>query len=142
MMKAQSLPKDQREAAMKEGQTKWMTGPRAIVVYNAGRGAGMGPLLAREFLGTLFAALIMAFAFVAALPSLRTFIHRVVFVTALGLLPLLVVDISLWNWYEFPQAYVISEALDYVVGALLAGIFLAWFYRKEGAALPSMVKAA
>jgi hypothetical protein len=84
----------------------------------------------------------MTIALVAALPNLRSFAARVLFVTALGLLPLLVVDISLWNWYQFPQAYLISETLDYVVGALLAGIFLAWFYRNEGAGLPSMAKAA
>lgn len=142
MAKARSLPKDQQEAAMKDFEAKWMAGPRAVVVYNAGAAQGMGPLLAREFLATVLAGLIMAFAFVAALPNLRGFAARVLFVTSLGLLPLFVVDISLWNWYQFPRSYVISEALDYVVGALLAGVFLAWLYRKEGAALPSMAKAA
>jgi hypothetical protein len=142
MAKARTLPKDQQEAAMKDFQAKWTAGPRAVVVYNAGVMPGMGPLLAREFLATFMAALIMTIALVAALPNLRSFAARVLFVTALGLLPLLVVDISLWNWYQFPQAYLISETLDYVVGALLAGIFLAWFYRNEGAGLPSMAKAA
>jgi hypothetical protein len=66
-----------------------------------------------------------------ALPNLRSFASRVLFVTLTGLLPWIVVDFSYWNWFEFPTAYAMAQMVDYVVGALLAGIFLAWFFKKE-----------
>jgi hypothetical protein len=142
MNKIKTMPKDQQKAAMEQAQARWMAGPRAIVIYGAEPSAGFGMLLGREFLSTLVAGLIIAYLFATALPNLRTFGHRVVFVTLVGLLPFLIVDISLWNWYGFPPSYVVSEVGDYVVGTLLAGIFLAWFYRKEGATQPSIAKTA
>ena len=141
MTEAKKLSGDAQKAAMKTAQDKWFGGPTAIVVYNDHPGAGFGQLLGGEFLSTLIAAWIMAFAFSAALPNLKTFASRVLFVTAIGLLPLFVVDLSLWNWYQFPDGYLITSITDYGVGALLAGIFFAWFYRKEGAGLASAAKA-
>jgi hypothetical protein len=142
MTEAKKLSGDAQKAAMKAGQDKWFAGPTAIVVYNDHPGPGFGMLLGAEFLSTLVAALIIAFAFSMALPNLNTFGKRVLFVTLIGLLPLFVVDMSLWNWYRFPDGYAITEVLDYGIGGLLAGIFLAWFYRKEGATQPTMGKAA
>lgn len=142
MNKLKTMPKEQQAAAMEQAQARWMAGPRAIVIYSTEPAAGFGMLLGREFLSTLLAALIITYIFVAALPNLRSFAHRVVFVTLVGLLPFLVSDISLWNWFMFPNAWVISQVGDYAVGTLLAGVFLAWFYRKEGATQPSMAKAA
>jgi hypothetical protein len=73
----------------------------------------------------------MAFALLMATPRVRSFAGRVVFVTLLGLLPWLIVDFSNWNWYGFPLAYEIGQLLDQGPGALLAGIGLAWMFRKE-----------
>jgi hypothetical protein len=142
MNKIKTMPKDQQRATMEQAQARWMAGPRAILIYGTEPSAGFGMLLGREFLSTLFGALIITYVFVMALPNLRTFAHRVVFVTLIGLLPFLIADESLWNFYGFPPAYVLSEVGDYVVGTLLAGIFLAWFYRKEGTTQPSMAKVA
>lgn len=141
MMQGQKLSGDQQKAAMKTYMDKWSAGPRAIVVYSEGQAPGMGTLLGVQFLVTLFAALILAFALSAALPNLHSFASRVLFVTLLGLLPWLVVDVPLWNWYQFPQAYVISQVLCNGIGAVLAGIFLAWFYRKEAAGVTSAARA-
>src|SRR4051812_47632374 len=87
MTDAKKLSGDQQKAAMKAGQDKWFAGPTAIVVYNEKPGPGFGMLLGGEFLSTLLAACIMAFAFTAALPNLKSFGKRVMFVTLLGLLP-------------------------------------------------------
>jgi len=141
MMQGQKLSGDQQKAAMKAYMDKWSAGPRAIVVYSEGQAPGFGMLLGGQFLATLFAALIITFAFSLALPSLPGFGKRVLFVTLLGLLPWLIVDVPLWNWYQFPQAYVVSQILCNGIGGLLAGIFLAFFYRKEGAGMASAAKA-
>jgi hypothetical protein len=127
---------------MKAYMEKWSAGPRAIVVYSDGAAPGFGMLLGRQFLAIVFAGLIMAFALSAALPTLKTFSQRVIFVTLIGLLPWFVVDIPFWNWYQFPANYAISQVLCNGIGGLLGGIFLAWFYRKEGTTQPSMAKAA
>jgi hypothetical protein len=56
---------------------------------------------------------------------------RVGFVTLLGLLPYFVISVSHWNWYEFPFTYEMGEFLDTVIGGALAGVGLAWLFRKE-----------
>ena len=142
MTTGQKLSGDQKQAAMKAYMDKWSAGPRAIVVYSDGAAPGFGMLLGRQFLAIVFAGLIMAFALSAALPTLKTFVQRVIFVTLIGLLPWFVVDIPFWNWYQFPADYAISQVLCNGIGGLLGGIFLAWFYRKEGTTQPSLAKAA
>jgi hypothetical protein len=80
--------------------------------------------------------------FVMALPNLRTFGSRILYVTFTGLLGWVIVDFSYWNWFEFPTAYALAQIADYVVGALLAGVFLAWFYRTTGSTQEVLAKAA
>ena len=141
MVAGQKLSGDAQKAAMKAYMDKWSAGPRAIVIYSEGQAPNFGMLLGNQFLSVLFAAWIMTFAFASALPNLQSFGKRVLFVTLIGLLPWLVVDIPFWNWYQFPIAYVESQILCNGIGGLLAGIFLAWFYRKEAAGLASAAKA-
>jgi hypothetical protein len=88
-----------------------------------------------EFAADVIAGLIMAIALLMAALRVRSFWGRAGFVTLIGLLPWLIVDFSFLNWYGFPVAYGISELLDQVIGALLAGIGLAWLFRKEGVAV-------
>jgi len=125
-------PPAQREAAMKAMMEKQKTSGSAIVVYHPNGGEEIsGKTLGLEFLSDLFAGWILAFALWAALPRVVSFGGRVVFVTALGLLPFIVSDFSQWNWYGYPARYEFGQILDYGVGALLAGILLAWFFRRE-----------
>ena len=64
---------------------------------------------------------------------------RVLFVTTMGLLPVLMVDIPYWNWYGFPSSYTISQLVVHVVGFAVAGLVLAKMIRAE---VPAPVKQA
>ncbi|MCI0350432.1 MAG: hypothetical protein L0Z53_13485 [Acidobacteriales bacterium] len=88
--------------------------------------------LVGEFLADVVAGMILAFALLMALGRLRSFGGRVGFVALLGFLPWLIVDFSFFNWYGFPPAYEVAQLLDQVIGAFLAGLGLAWLFRKEG----------
>ncbi len=50
---------------------------------------------------------------------------RLLFVTLLGLLPGLVVNLPYWNWYGFPTNYTVAQLADHVMGFLAAGLVLA-----------------
>jgi amino acid transporter len=130
--RAASLPKDQREAAAKAAMDRISAGPRAVVIFHPEPvKIGFGHQLFHEFLFDLLAGWILAFALAMSLSGVKTFGGRVGYVTLLGLLPWIVISLSHWNWFEFPMQYEIGEFLDTVVGALLAGIGLAWLYRKD-----------
>jgi hypothetical protein len=83
-----------------------------------------GQLLA-EF-GTNCATAVLASALVnLVIGSLRSFGSRVLFVTTLGLLAGIAVNIPYWNWYEFPTAFTLAEILEHVVGFGVAGLVIA-----------------
>jgi hypothetical protein len=122
----------QRDAAMKALIEKQKATGSAFIIYHPNGGEDVSPkTLGLEFLSDLFAGWIFAFALWAALPRVVSFGGRVVFVTALGLLPFIVSDFSQWNWYGYPTVYELAQILDYGVGALLASILLAWYFRRE-----------
>jgi hypothetical protein len=128
-------PREQRGAAMKAMMEKQKTMGAAMVVYHPNGGEDISPkTLGLQFLTAVVAGLIFAFALWAALPRVVSFGGRVMFVTALGLLPFIVSDFSKWNWYGYPTMFELGQILDYGVGALLAGIVLAWYFRREATA--------
>ena len=113
------------------GETKYGGGAWAVLIYHpAGATVMEVKQLVCELLADVIAGLIMAYALLMALARLQTFAGRVVFVTLIGLLPWLVVDVSNMNWYGFPTTYGIGQLLDQGVGAILAGIGLALLWRK------------
>jgi hypothetical protein len=133
VMQAESLSKEQQEAAMAAWMKKIETGPRGIMVYHP---TGTTPMSMSQFgtelLADIVGGIIVAFALAMALGRLRTWGARVGFVTLLGLLPWVIVDLSYYNWYGFPAAYELGELLDQVIGMFLAGIVLAFVFRRDG----------
>ncbi|MCU1285979.1 MAG: hypothetical protein JWO13_2329 [Acidobacteriales bacterium] len=125
-------PAAEKQKAMQEMTTKSKTAGSMIIDYHP-QGAPEITLktLGLEFLSDVVAGWILAFALWAALPRIGSLIGRVGLVAGLGLLPFIVSDFSQWNWYGYPTAYEIGQVLDYGVGALLAGVFLAWFLKSE-----------
>jgi hypothetical protein len=127
-----ALSREQQAAVMKAWQEKSTTMPNAIMVYRpVGQEFNWGKFLGLEFLSDVFAGLIFAYALWVSLARVTTFAGRVGFVTLLGLLPFIISDFSYWNWYGYPTQFEIGQILDYVVGAIFAGIVLAWFFRRE-----------
>jgi hypothetical protein len=143
MVNARTGSKDQQKAAMEAWTKKLAAGPRALIIYHPTGSPGIDPkMLLNEFLSDVVAGLIMAWMFVLALPNLSGFGIRVLYVGLLGVLAWVVVDFSYWNWFEFPTAYALAQMADYVVGAFLAGVVLAWLYRKHGTTLSGTARAA
>lgn len=133
MTAAQAGDKAATDTATKAYDAKYKGGPWAVIAYSPGRASFVPEprMLVLELLSDVAAGLILAWAVSLAGATLGGFGPRVVFVTMVGLLPWIVSDFSMWNWFGFPVDYAISQLLDQGIGGLLAGIFLAWWSRRE-----------
>ena len=102
-------------------------GPNAFLVYHPdGKELNLLPLLGIELLSNVAAA------FVAALVVSRlraAFPTRVLVVTLMGLFAWLSIEVSYWNWYRFPDAYSLAQAVDQIGGWLLGGIAIGWMVK-------------
>jgi len=110
-------------------EAKYNAGPTAIVVYNP-TGAPMmsGGQLLRQFLFTLFSALIAA-AIVSATAASLT--NRALMVAMMGVFSWLMISLPQWNWYRFPAAFVLGVGIDNIVGWLIAGFAIAWMLKRQ-----------
>lgn len=126
----QSLSKSsaEQQAAMKAMYDKARASGWAMVVYHPDGGTEISAkTLGLQFFSQVVVCWIFAFALWAAMPRIRSFGMRVWLVAIMGVLPFVGSDFPNWNWYGFPSAYMAGKLLDYWVGAILAGIFLAWW---------------
>ncbi len=111
---------------------KYAAGPIGILVYNPAGDTPMSPRqLLVELLSDLLAGLVLAWVLSLAAPSvgLRTAAGGLI-----GLFVWLCASVSYWNWYGFPGAYILSEAIDHVIGWLLAGLVVGLLLRPKAAA--------
>ncbi len=126
----QSLSKsrDEQMATMKAMTEKAKTSGWAMIIYHPEGGVEIGrKTLGLQFFSQVIVGWIFAFALWGAMPRIRSFGMRVWLVAIMGLLPFVGSDFPNWNWYGFPSAYMAGKLLDYWVGAIVAGIFLAWW---------------
>lgn len=127
--------KEQQELAMRNQLEKMQTGPAGIMVIHPN---GMPMLLPRQLAFQFafdLAAMIVAAALLRA-ANLPGYGRRVLFVTALGMLPVLTVELPNWNWYGFPTVYMGAQAIVHVVGSFVGGLIVAAIIR------PSRVSTA
>src|SRR5439155_1684447 len=75
-----------------------------------------------ELLATVLCGLIAASILSATVGSLRC---RATMVAMMGLFTWLALSISQWNWYAFPFSFIALDAIDQVIGWLLAGFLMA-----------------
>lgn len=99
----------------------------AFVVYRPdGNPAleNMAPNLVTQFVSVTVAALIAAW-----LLSLGAFGfgRRVLLAGGLGVFAWLAISVPYWNWYRFPTELTVGNALEQVIGWLLAGAAIAWW---------------
>jgi len=130
-------------AATKEQMDAWTekhrTGPAGIMVYQPIGGEPMPPSkLITELVTNILAALVAAFLLAKVVSSLGGLFGKAVFVAAIGLFAGLEIDLSYWNWYKFPTSYTLAYMFDHVVAWFLAGLVLAWFFKKPAASQPAM----
>jgi hypothetical protein len=112
------------KAAMDKAMQEARTGPRGLLVIQPNGGDAIS---ARQLL-TQFVADVLSMivaAFLLARIGAATFLARMLFVTALGLLPGLRAQIPMWNWYAFPASYAMAQTAIDLVGFALGGLVLA-----------------
>ncbi|MCI0406087.1 MAG: hypothetical protein L0209_08465 [candidate division Zixibacteria bacterium] len=118
---------------------KHRTGPAGIMIYQP---IGGEPMPANKFIielvTNILAALVAAFLLSKAVGNLGGVIGKAVFVALFGLFAGLDIDLSHWNWYEFPTTYTLAYMVDHVIAWFLAGLVLAWFFKKPAASQPAM----
>lgn len=85
-----------------------------------------------EFVSNALLALVIAWLLVRA--SVRGTLNRAGFAFMVGLAAWLSVNVSYWNWYNFPFAYILLEFVDLGIGAFLAGLVIAWLMDKNAPA--------
>ena len=121
---------EKTEAGQKAWAEKMARGPHGILVYHPEGGEAMSPRqLLIELAGDVLAALIAAWLLATAAGGVRGFGARLLFVTLLGLLAWVVMDLSYWNWYGFPGGMVVASLIEQVGGFFLAGLLLAALIR-------------
>lgn len=104
----------------------YKTVPHGLLLFHPPAGAMLtsGQLLA-EFATNCATALIAAVLVNLVVSPLRSFGARFLFVTTLGLITGIAVNVPYWNWYEFPTAFTLAEIFEHVVGFAVAGLVIA-----------------
>jgi hypothetical protein len=119
------LSSAEHEAAMKKMEEVWRTGPSGImIVHPEGFTTSMGVLFATQYGFDVLVTLIAAWLLSKA-AFLGSYLSRLIFVTAIGLVPTINAELPLWNWYGFPGMYVLSQGVVHLVGFLVAGLIVA-----------------
>jgi len=116
-----AMTKEQRQAAY----TKHRAGPTGVLIYDT---RGSEPLSAQQLLTQLGADIVVVLlsAFLLAQSGrLKEYDERLAFVTLLGAIPWLTVNVSYWNWYRFPSSYTVAQFVEYGAGFFVAGLVLA-----------------
>lgn len=99
--------------------------PYGILIYAPpGASMDMGPRMAKQVLGDIFACLLLAWLLQLALPSLPTLRDRVGFCVVAGLFGFLLTEVPYWNWYRFPLDFTAFALVFRITLCLLAGAVL------------------
>ncbi len=122
---------DLTKARTKEQEDAWTAkykaGPSGLLLYHPNGAEPMEPKqLVIEFFSTVLCGLIAAFMLAATVGSLAC---RATMVAMLGLFGWLAISVSQWNWYGFPFSFIALDAIDQVIGWLLAGFLMAKIIR-------------
>ncbi len=115
-------PTSEEQAAF---EARFRAGPTGLIVY---RSAGDSPVSGKK-LGLQAASHFFAAAIAAHVVSLlagASFAKRVTVVGLLGAFSTLAVGTIYWNWYGFPNAFLLAQCIDMVVGWTLAGAAIAF----------------
>lgn len=104
-------------------RAKYKAGPTGLLLIQPKGGEpAMTRQLAVGFITDLLCAVLAAFILAATVGS---FVRRVAMVASLGLFAWLAIGVQQWNWYEFPFPFVALDAINHVIGWLLAGLLMA-----------------
>jgi hypothetical protein len=121
--------KEASESQQKTWEAKMKEGPSGVLVIQPkGRELVMSHLMLIEGATNIVSALLAALLLAQVRTGSRYW-GRVAFVTLLGILGFVMVNVPFWNWYSFPTNFTIAQAIEHVAGWLLAGLVLAAIVR-------------
>ena len=115
--------KETSKSEQEAWEAKYKEGPVGMMVYHPQGGEVMGPRQLGIELGSDVLAAIIA-AWLLSLVSVG-YGMRVLFVTLLGVVCWVSIEVSYWNWYGFPRDYALGQLADQVGGFLVAGLVMA-----------------
>lgn len=116
---SQHLTKEQKDA----WAAKYKAGPSGLLLIQPkGGDPMMTSQLVISFISNLLCALLAAFILASTVGS---FARRVAIVTSLGLFAWLAISMEQWDWYEFPFTFAMLDAINQLIGWLLAGLLMA-----------------
>jgi hypothetical protein len=120
----------QQSAAMEKYPEKLEKNPSGFFIYHpaGSRPMNMGKFLSIEFITELVEALLAVW--LLAQTRIVSFVGRVGFVTAAGIMAAIATNVSYWNWWGFPTVYTASYILIQVVGFFLVGVVAAIMFRR------------
>lgn len=128
--RAPGMTDEQYKAAKRAAMDQGGRGP---MVFAAVR---LGPIdMAKPLVIQLFTDIVLALlASILLLQADRlSYVARVVFVTAIGVLIFVGGHVEEWNWFSFSTAYLMMELGAIVIGWILAGLLMAKFVRGKTA---------
>ena len=109
---------------LKIWEERLMEGPTGLLLVNPAGGEAMSPKqLGTELATNIVAALLSAFLLSRVVGS---YLSRVFFLTLIGLLGWLSINVPYWNWYGFPMEFTLAAGIEEVVAGVVAGLVIAW----------------
>ena len=112
--------RQEKADAMKSVMEKIAGGPSGLLLYHPTRAYSFGRLLGIEFATELLESILVVF--LLAQTRINSFGGRVGFVFVAGILAAIATNVSYWNWYGFPAAYIAGYMLIHVIGFLCVGL--------------------
>jgi hypothetical protein len=117
------------ETAKQAWEAKLKQGPSGVMVIHPEGAEAMSPRqLWTEAATNVVAALLAALLLAQVRPN-SSYWGRVAFVTLLGIFGFVTISVPYWNWYGFPCDFTAGQAIEQVIGWLLAGLVLAALVR-------------
>ncbi|HEY6252503.1 MAG TPA: hypothetical protein VI685_21315 [Candidatus Angelobacter sp.] len=116
-------PFAQKKAAMQNLEKNPTKGPEGVLIYSPVGIALSAKMLVTEATTNIIQALLVAF--LLAQTGLKRFSSRLGFAFVLGLVAALTTNISLWNFYQFPTAWIVGQISFLIIGYFLVGIVVA-----------------
>lgn len=104
--------------------------PGALINYYPMMGGEGASVLIMSFIYNLIAVIIVCIALAAASDKLPTFLQRLWFVMLFAFFVIFSELMLEYNWLRFPMHFLRGEIIDQIVGYLLVGIWLSWYYGK------------
>ncbi|QBZ97810.1 hypothetical protein [Flavobacterium sangjuense] len=104
--------------------------PWAMVFYHTKMNAMDSSQMAKGFLYSLLACLLVAFVLYSG--SYPTFGKRFAVSMCFSLFVLLECTFTEMNWWDFPWHYVKSTVYDMIIGWALVSLWFAWYVKEKG----------